>query len=73
MKYISILFILLLSGCAEFTALKTSIGSYGSEVADDSLNTAIWTICNGSSVGAVERKFQTEEQQKAREVICAIP
>ena len=73
MKYIVIIFLLLLTGCAEFTALKTSVGKYGSEVADDTLNTAIWTICNGASVGAIERKFASEEQKKAREVLCEIP
>ena len=63
----------ILGGCAEFYALKSAVGSYGSEAADETLGTAVWTICSAVSVGAIERRFQTDEQRQAREVICEIP
>jgi len=56
--------------CAEFEALKNAVGSYGSEAADDTLGVAIWQICNASSVGAVKRRFKTDDELAAMKVIC---
>jgi hypothetical protein len=62
--------IVLMTGCAEFQALKSAVGSYGSDAADEALDVSIWGICEGSSVGAVERRFKTEEEKAARVAIC---
>ncbi len=75
MKRIALVILVLfaVTSCAEWQAIKTAVGSHGAEAADETLGTAIWTMCNAASTGAIARKFQTEEQKTARGVICAIP
>lgn len=61
------------SGCSTYSVVKGAVGSYGAEAADETVSTAIWTLCDMASTGAIKRKFQTEEQTDARTVICEIP
>ena len=65
--------VLAVSGCAEFRAFKSAVGTAGAAVADETVRTAIWELCNGASVGSIERKFVTEEQKQSRKVLCEIP
>lgn len=61
----------LLAGCAEFQALKSAVGSYGGDAADETLDASIWYICEGTSKGASDRRFKTAEEKAALKVICA--
>lgn len=54
---ISILLIVFLSGCAGFDAGVAVGVDKSAEVADKALNSALWYICKGASIGAVRRKF----------------
>ena len=45
----SAIVVIAMTGCAEFTALKSAVGSYGSEAADETLSTSLWTICTAAS------------------------
>lgn len=67
MKYLTL--ILLLSGCSLTNGLDT-IATKGAEVNDKAINRAIWLLCKGVSVGASDRKFNTEELENAKDVIC---
>ena len=68
----SILFVLLLTGCAEVNAIRQSIGLYGSNAADQTLDSAIWTICSASPVGAINRRFRTDAEKSAWREICPV-
>ncbi len=70
MKLITLTLLLTLSGCAEIQALKSAIGSYGASGSDEVLDSAIWTICNASPIGAHKRRFKTGEEIAAVKAIC---
>jgi len=70
MKPLILALILSLTSCAEFQAIKSAIGSYGADGSDEVLDTAIWTICNASPVGAHKRRFKTDDEIAAVKVIC---
>jgi len=70
MKLITLSLILIFSGCAEWQAIKSAVGSYGASGSDEALGTAIWTICNASPVGAHKRRFKTDEEIAAVETLC---
>lgn len=67
---IRLLPLLLLTGCAEWYAVKSGVGSYGAEAADEILDTALWTICEASTTGAIKRRFKTDEEKQARDTVC---
>jgi hypothetical protein len=73
MKLAILLSVILLTGCAEWQAIKSGIGSYGAEASDEVLDSAIWTICNASPVGAHKRRFKTGEEIAALKVLCGEP
>ena len=54
MKILLLLSLVLLSACAEYRAV---IGTYGSEGADATLETAEWTLCRATTAGALERRY----------------
>ena len=61
-------FILLvfLSGCSTLS----SVVDKGAELNDKALVSAEGTICTAASVGAVERRYNTDELKESRQVIC---
>jgi len=61
---------LILAGCAEWQAIKSAVGSYGSDASDATLNTALWTVCNASPVGAIERRFNTPARADLWNSLC---
>lgn len=63
--------ILLGTGCAEFASIKNAVGFYGAQASDETLSTAIWTICKATPVGAITRRFQTAEQMGTWSDLCA--
>ena len=72
MKPLLLVFILSLTGCAEWQAIKSAVGSYGADGSDEVLDSAIWTICNASPIGAHKRRFKTDDEIAAVKVICEI-
>jgi hypothetical protein len=57
-------------GCAEVAAVRSGVAEHGADAADQALETAIWTMCSASPVGAIKRRFKTEEERAAYNVIC---
>jgi len=64
--FILLVLLVLLSGCS---TLSTVVNK-GAEVNDKALIGAETTICQGASVGAVERRYKTDELKESRQVIC---
>lgn len=58
----------LLTACG--TMWGALIEQRGAQVADDVVMAALFTICNGASVGGIERFFDTAELKDARDLIC---
>jgi len=69
-KPIILALILSLAGCAEWQAIKSAVGSYGADGSDEVLDSAIWTICNASPIGAHKRRFKTDDEIAAVKAIC---
>lgn len=46
-----------MGGCAEWGAVKSSVAYHGAAVADEAFITARWAACEAASVGAVRRKY----------------
>jgi len=72
LKPLILALILSISGCAEWQAIKSAVGSYGAGGSDEVLDSAIWTICNASPIGAHKRRFKTDEEIAAVKVICEV-
>ncbi len=71
MKHLIVLVAVLLVGaCAEFAAFRSGVAEHGADAADQTLDAAVWTMCNGISVGAVKRRFKTPEERAAYNVLC---
>ena len=58
-----LLIALLLSGCSV-------IAEKGATASDAAVDTAMFTLCHGASVGAIEREFNTAERAKLRAKLC---
>jgi hypothetical protein len=59
-----------LNSCAEFAAGRSAVAKHGADAADQVLESALWTICNGVSVGAIKRRFKTQDERAAYNVLC---
>lgn len=70
MRYIVIFIALLLSGCASYDLYKAAIAEEGAKAADSALEAAIWHICNASPVGAIKRRFKTDREITAYNILC---
>ncbi len=69
---VALLAVVALSGCAEFTALKSGVGTYSQKAADDALDVKVWSLCNVTSRGSVERNFDTPEKKRRLDEFCAV-
>ena len=58
--------LVLLSGCSTLSKVVDK----GAEVNDEALIGAEATLCNIASVGAVERRYKTDELRAARKKLC---
>lgn len=61
---------LTLSSCSAFYTFKREAAVRAEEAADELLSDALYVICRGSTIGAIERRLTTEQQKAAREVLC---
>ena len=71
--FLSIIFIsiIILSGCAQWGAVKTAVADRGAHVADEALDVAIWQLCNASTYGAIKREFAGNvNKATALKVLC---
>lgn len=58
-----------LVGCADSIVKRESVVRAQS-IADNSLEAAAFAVCNASTRGAVKRKFDTPEEEKALDNFC---
>jgi len=58
--------LILLTGCSSIISAVVKVA----EINDEALKSAEFTICNGASVGSVERRYNSKELLQARKVIC---
>ena len=62
---------LMLAGCAELQVAKQTVKVGGAKLADDSLQTKLWSLCNASSYGSVKRWVGTNQDLgNALKTIC---
>lgn len=61
---------ILLSGCTAFQPVKAAVRENGAQVADETLNAAVWLVCSGATTGAIQRRFKTDEERSARDTVC---
>jgi hypothetical protein len=62
-----------LTGCAEWTAFKTSVAEYGAVTADQELIAARWATCEAPTAGAVRRRFANDpDGLKAWQAYCSV-
>jgi hypothetical protein len=62
-----------LTGCAEWTAFKTSVAEYGAVTADQELIAARWATCDAATAGAVRRRFANDpDGLKAWQAYCSV-
>lgn len=73
-RMILLVLVLLLSactgGCSEIAAMRAGAAAHGANAADQALETALWTICNATPVGAIKRRFKTREERAAYDALC---
>ena len=69
-KLLMVLPLLFMVGCAEYASTKSGIADHGAKAADDALDTAVFVMCNAGTVGSIERRFKTAEEQAARKLVC---
>lgn len=50
----------LLSGCAEYSAVKQGVATHGAQIADEELVVARWLTCDKATVGAIRRKYAND-------------
>ena len=65
-----VLTISVLSGCAEVAAFRSGVATHGSDAADQALETTLWALCNASPVGAINRRFKTQDEIEAYQRLC---
>lgn len=70
-KLLPVIFLVFISGCAEVNVFRKSFGLYGADAADQALDTALYGVCKGTSVGAIDRRFKTDEEKEAWIAFCA--
>lgn len=70
---IIILLLVLLSGCAQYTAFTGIVRTEGAIIADKEMDAALFFLCKGATVGAWVRRFGDSKQSaEAWSVLCAI-
>lgn len=55
--------IMLLSGCTTLDAGQRVVAQYGAKVADESLESSLWAVCQGPTIGAWIRRFGNDPQK----------
>lgn len=60
---IAIAAVALLGGCATYDAAQTLVAQRSAQAADDTRETAEWTLCNAISVGAWRRAYAADPKR----------
>ena len=59
---------LTLSSCS----LSGIVASKGADANDDAIEAALFTLCQGASIGSINRKFDTPERADVLAKLCTI-
>lgn len=57
-----------LSGCSSISRLVT----YGAYANDEAVKSAVFTLCNGASIGSIKREFDTDKKLQTWRDLCDI-
>lgn len=74
--YIPIALMFLLVGCGltpQGDALREVIAKTNEKVADTTLKTAEWGLCEKAEIGALKRKYTSQERADAYNAFCQSP
>jgi hypothetical protein len=72
MRKLLIAVLLLLPGCVHTNALQGQIAERGAQVNDEALQSAMFVVCRGVSIGAWRRAFGNDPQKAdAWRTLCA--
>ena len=63
-----IVLVVILTGCDTLTAIPER----GAEGSDAALDAAVWTVCKASTVGAVNRRYNTPEKATTYREFCGL-
>lgn len=66
----SILGVLALATCQGCSTYQTIVAERGAEASDQATDAALWSLCSAMPVGAIKRRFKTEEERDAYNKIC---
>ncbi len=71
---IAITLAVLLTGCAEYGVVKQAVAVSGAKAADESRETAEWTLCDAITVGAWRRGYAGDPKKaEGWKALCAQP
>lgn len=66
MKILILAVSLLLSGCSTISRIL----DYGAAANEEAVKSSIFVVCNGASIGAVKRTFDTPEKVETWKQLC---
>lgn len=69
MKTALLLALILTTGCSLTDSLGF-VADKGAETNDTAVTVSVFTMCQGASVGAIQRFFDTDKLRSARQEIC---
>lgn len=61
---------LLMTGCSAAAAYRVAAAETGADAADQTLASAEWVLCNAAPVGAVKRRYNTDDKRDAYNTLC---
>ena len=62
---------LLMTGCSAASLYRGAVAQQGAEASDQALESAEWAICSGIPVGAIMRRYNTDEKRAAYNTLCS--
>jgi len=70
LKSLLLFVVLVISGCAEFYSVKRGYADHVATVSDELVSDALFVICKGAPMGAIDRRFKTLDEKQARVILC---
>ena len=59
-----------LVNCTAFYTFKREAAVRAEQAADELLADAMFVVCKGSTVGAIDRRFRTDQEKASRKELC---
>jgi len=62
-----------LAACSQSNIIRSEVAARAANAADQALETAEWGVCEGSTMGAVNRRYNSEEKRSNYDKFCRRP